>query len=153
MVKLLDGPDALSGKEGYAYIQENGRNIELFQLKKIEAKLNKHKAAVKAVGLRMDKHKTTGIDGTGSMTIYFMSSYFQESIKSYQKTGRDLIFNLVIWNDDPASDAGKQTIQLIDCTIDGADLAKLDGASDDPLEEDVDFTFDDFSILEDFNEL
>lgn len=32
-------------------------------------------------------------------------------------------------------------------------MAKLDGDSDDPLEEDADFTFDDFDILTPFNKI
>jgi hypothetical protein len=37
------------------------------------------------------------------------------------------------------------------CNIDSTVLAKLDGDSDDPLEEDTDFTFEDFDILTPFN--
>ena len=37
--------------------------------------------------------------------------------------------------------------------IDGVVLTKLDGDSDDPLDEDVDFTFEDFDILQEFNKV
>ena len=37
------------------------------------------------------------------------------------------------------------------CNIDGGILAKFDASSDDPLDEDVDFTFEDFEMPEEFN--
>ena len=37
--------------------------------------------------------------------------------------------------------------------LDSTVLAKLDGDSDDPLEEDVDFTFEDFEIMTPFNKI
>ena len=48
------------------------------------------------------------------------------------------------------SSAGKQSVLLIGCNLDSVVLAKLDGDSDDPLDEDVDFTFEDFDILTPF---
>ena len=43
-------------------------------------------------------------------------------------------------------------IDLIDCNLDSVVLGKLDGDSDDPLDEDVDFTFEDFDILTPFTQ-
>ena len=42
---------------------------------------------------------------------------------------------------------------LMGCKLDSVVLTKLDGDSDDPLEEDADFTFEDFDILEAFNKI
>ena len=42
---------------------------------------------------------------------------------------------------------------LMGCNLDSVVLTKLDGDSDDPLEEDADFTFEDFDILEAFNKI
>ena len=41
-------------------------------------------------------------------------------------------------------------IQTGSTNLDSVVLAKLDGDSDDPLDEDVDFTFEDFDILTPF---
>lgn len=60
---------------------------------------------------------------------------------------------MVVENEDPSSAAGKQSILLIGCNLDSVVLAKLDGDSDDPLDEDVDFTFEDFDILTPFNKI
>ena len=115
--------------------------------------MEKAKAQVKAIGKRMTGHKTTGGEGTGSMTIYYMTPLFRRLIKQWKETGVDIYFDMVVENDDPESAAGKQSTLLIGCNLDSTVLAKLDGDSDDPLDEDVDFTFEDFDILTPFNKI
>ena len=149
-MKTLSAPDTISGKEGRAYAKINGNNEELFFAKAIEANIEKSKSEVKSIGKRMTGHKVTGLNGTGSMTMYYLTPLFRNLLAEYKKTGVDLYFDLVVENDDPASSAGKQTVLLIGCNLDSTVLAKLDGDSDDPLEEDADFTFEDFDILTPF---
>ena len=149
-MKTLNAPDTISGKEGRAYAKINGNNEELFFAKSIEATIEKSKSEVRSIGKRMTGHKVTGLNGTGSMTLYYLTPLFRNLIAEYKKTGVDLYFDMVIENDDPASSAGKQTILLMGCNLDSTVLAKLDGDSDDPLEEDADFTFEDFDILTPF---
>ena len=57
-----------------------------------------------------------------------------------------------IINQDPTSAAGKQEVVLYGCNIDGGILAKFD-ADGEYLDEDMDFTFEDFSITKEFKEL
>lgn len=150
-MRELEAPDTISGKEGRAYAKINGNNEELFYSKKIEAKIEKTKSQIKAIGKRMVGHKSNGLEGTGSMTLYYMTPLFRDMVLEYKRTGRDVYFDMVIENDDPESAAGQQTMLLIGVNLDSVILAKLDGDSDDPLDEDVDFTFEDFEILKSFN--
>lgn len=150
-MKTLNAPDTISGKEGRAYAKINGNNEELFFAKSVEANVDKNKSEIKSIGKRMTGHKVTGLNGTGSMTLYYLTPLFRSMIADYKKTGVDLYFDMVIENEDPQSSAGKQSILLMGCNIDSTVLAKLDGDSDDPLEEDADFTFEDFDILTPFN--
>lgn len=152
-MKTLNAPDTISGREGRAYAKINGNNEELFFAKSVEASVEKSKSEVKAIGKRMTGHKTTGANGTGSMTLYYLTPLFRQMLKEWKDTGVDIYFDLVIENDDPASAAGKQSILLMGCNLDSVILAKLDGDSDDPLDEDADFTFEDFDILEAFNKI
>ena len=152
-MKTLNAPDTISGREGRAYAKINGNNEELFFAKSVEASVEKSKSEVKAIGKRMTGHKTTGANGTGSMTLYYLTPLFRQMLKEWKDTGVDIYFDLVIENDDPASSAGKQSILLMGCNLDSVVLAKLDGDSDDPLEEDADFTFENFDILEAFNKI
>lgn len=149
-MKTLNAPDTISGKEGRAYAKINGNNEELFMAKAIEANVEKNKSEIKAIGKRMTGHKTTGANGSGSMTLYYMTPLFRAMIKQWKETGVDVYFDMVVENDDQESSAGKQTTLLIGCNLDSVVLAKLDGDSDDALDEDVDFTFEDFDILTPF---
>ena len=147
-MKTLNAPDTISGKAGRAYAKINGNNEELFFAKTIEATVEKNKSEVKAIGKRMTGHKTTG-----SMTLYYMTPLFRELIRQWKETGVDVYFDMVVENDDEESAAGKQTTLLIGCNLDSVILAKLDGDSDDALDEDADFTFEDFDILKAFNKI
>lgn len=151
-MKTLNAPDTISGKEGRAYAKIDGNNEDLFFAKAIESTVEKSKSEVKAIGKRMTGHKTTGGNGTGSMTLYYMTPLFRQMIKQWKETGQDIYFDMVIENDDQESSAGKQSVLLIDCNLDSVVLGKLDGDSDDPLDEDVDFTFEDFDILTPFTQ-
>ena len=152
-MKTLNAPDTISGREGRAYAKINGNNEELFFAKSVEASVEKSKSEVKAIGKRMTGHKTTGANGTGSMTLYYLTPLLRQMLKEWKDTGVDVYLDLVVENDDPASSAGKQSILLMGCNLDSVVLTKLDGDSDDPLEEDADFTFEDFDILEAFNKI
>ena len=142
-MKTLNAPDTISGKAGRAYAKINGNNEELFFAKTIEATVEKNKSEVKAIGKRMTGHKTTGANGTGSMTLYYMTPLFRELIRQWKETGVDVYFDMVVENDDEESAAGKQTTLLIGCNLDSVILAKLD----------ADFTFEDFDILKAFNKI
>lgn len=152
-MKTLNAPDTISGKEGRAYAKINGNNEDLFMAKTIEGSVEKSKSEVKAIGKRMTGHKTTGGNGTGSMTLYYLTPLFRQLVKQWKETGVDIYFDMVIENEDPSSAAGKQSVLLIGCNLDSVVLAKLDGDSDDPLDEDVDFTFEDFDILTPFTKI
>ncbi|KAF5056849.1 Phage-like element PBSX protein XkdM [anaerobic digester metagenome] len=149
----LKAHDTLSGKEGRAYAKVNGNNEEMFYAKTVEAKVEKSKGQVKAIGKRMVGHKTTGGEGTGSMTLYYLSPLFRKLLIEWKQTGVDAYFDMVVENSDASSDAGTQTVLLSGVNLDSTILAKLDGDSDDPLEEDVDFTFEDFEYLNQFNKI
>ena len=72
-------------------------------------------------------------------------------MEDFKNTGNDVYFDIQITNDDPTSAAGRQTVVLVGCNIDGGVLAKFDADNDDYLDEDMDFTFEDFKIPEKFS--
>ena len=100
-MKEISSMDTLSGKEGRAYAKINGNNEEMFYARSINAKVEKSKGQVKAIGKRMVGHKTTGAEGTGSMTIYYLSPMFREQLAEWKRTGVDAYFDMVIENSDP----------------------------------------------------
>ena len=61
-------------------------------------------------------------------------------------------FKIDIVNEDPTSSIGKQTVTLIDCNLDEAEIAKIDVEADF-LDQTMNFTFSDVEIPDEFKEL
>ena len=146
-------PDTISGKEGKAYANINGRNELLFFVRSLTASVEQLKSEVRALGKRWVGHKVTGLQGSGSMSMYYMSPVFREQMLEYSRTGKALYFDITIENDDPSSRAGRQEVLLKGCSLDSINVAMLDSDSDDVLSEDIDFTFEGYEILKPFSRI
>lgn len=146
---FLKAGDTISGQEGRATANIDGNIQDMFFLKTLEATFEKNKVEVKTLGRRGTQHKGVGWSGSGSMDIFYVTTLFRQLALKYVKQGKDTYFDITIVNDDPSSTIGKQTIVLYNCNVDGVILAKLD-TEEDVLDESMDFTFDDFDILDAF---
>jgi hypothetical protein len=147
---FLKASDTISGQEGRAYATINGQVEEMFYIKTLEASVEKEKADVKTLGRRGTQHKATGWNGTGSMTIYYMTSLFRQLMLDYMNTGKDTDFDVTITNEDPNTSIGLQTITLLGVNLDSVVMASLDTESD-ALEEDIGFTFEGVDMGQSFN--
>ena len=146
---ILNAGDTISGQEGKATAKINGEVKDMFYIKTLEATCEKNKQEVRTLGKRGVQHKTTGWSGTGSMTIYYVTSEFVRMAKEYIKNGVDTYFTITIENNDPTSSIGKQTVTLFDVNVDSIPVAKL-AVEDEVLECDMDFTFDDLDLIDEF---
>lgn len=148
-MSFLRAGDTISGKEGKATIKINGKIEDLYMIKELEATFEKNKEEVKTLGSRGTGHKSVGWTGTGSVTLYYVSTLFRRLALEYVRTGKDVYFDITVTNEDATSTIGKQTVALYNCNLDSVILAKL-AVDDEVLEEDADFTFEDFDILDEF---
>lgn len=146
---FLKASDTISGQEGRAYAYINGKSEEMFYVKTLEATVEKQKAEVKTLGRRGVQHKATGWSGSGTMTIFYMTSIFREMMISYMKTGVDQYFDIVVTNEDPSSSIGAQRMLLKGVNLDSVIMASLDTESE-ALEEEVSFTFEDVEVQRPF---
>ncbi|KIN80787.1 phage-like element PBSX protein XkdM [Clostridium sporogenes] len=146
---FLKAGDTISGQEARAFLTVDGRNEELFYAKKLESKVEKKKTEVKTLGKRGEQHKAAGWSGSGTLTVYYVTSLFRELMIKYMKTGVDTYFDVSVTNEDPTSSIGKQTVVLKDCNLDEVSMAMFDVESE-VLEEDMGFTFDDVDLLDKF---
>lgn len=151
MAGYLHAGDIISGQEGRATMNVEGSIENMFYIKQLEATVEKNKSEINTLGHRGTQHKTTGWSGSGSMTIYYITSRFRQMAREYAKNGRDIYFDITIENDDPTSTVGKQTVVLYGCNVDSVVIAKLD-VDNTELDEDLDFTFEDFEILDSFGQ-
>lgn len=151
-IRTMQAKDVISAKLASCYATIDGNRYLLMQAKKLEAKVEKDKQDVAILGRTGKGHKAVGWNGTGSMTIYSNTSMFTKMLKTYKDTGADFYFDIQVTNEDSTSAAGRQTIILKDCNLDSGVIAAFD-ADGDWLEQDVDFTFEDFEMPQMFSML
>ena len=146
----MKASDAISAKMAKVFVTINGSRYNLMNAINLEAKLDKTKTEVPILGQMGAGNKATGWKGTGSATFHYNPSIFREIAEKFKDTGEDTYFEIQITNEDPTSKAGRQTVVLIGCNIDSCILAKFD-ADGENLDEDMDFTFEDYKMPEKFN--
>lgn len=146
---VMKGKDAISAKLAECFVTIEGNRYNFMQMINFEASFEKNKTEVPILGKTGIGNKATGWKGSGSATAHYNQSIFRTLLQRYKDTGEDVYFEIQVTNDDPTSAAGRQTIVFMDCNTDGGILAKFD-ADGEYLDEDIDFTFEDFKMPEQF---
>lgn len=152
MNQTMNAKDSVSAKLAECYVTIENNRYNFMQAINLEANFEKTKSEVPILGKTGSGNKSTGWKGTGSATMHYNSSIMRELMERFNKTGEDVYFDIQVTNEDPTSSVGRQTVILKDCNIDGGVLAKFD-ADGEYLDEDIDFTFEDFEIPEKFKML
>lgn len=153
-MSYLKAGDTISGQEAVATMlvhNDDGTTTveQMFWAKNLEATASIEKTEVRTLGKRGAQNKPNGWSGSGSMTIYYITSLFRRMALQYIKTGKPVYFDMTVTNNDPGSTVGSQTTVLKCCSLDEVILAKFDVESD-VLDETVSFTFDDVDLLDEF---
>lgn len=149
MNQTMQGKDAISGSLGECFVTIEGSRYNFMQAIDIEASIEKQKSQVPILGRSGKGNKSTGWSGSGSATFHYNTSIFRELLRRFKETGEDVYFDMQITNEDPSSVVGRQTVLLKGCNLDGGILAKVD-ANAEFLDEEINFTFEDFEIPEKF---
>lgn len=149
MSTVMKAKDAVYASLAQCFITIEGNRYLFMQAIDLEAKMDKTKTKVPILGKTGKGNKASGWEGTGSATFHYNTSIIREMLKKYKDTGEDIYFDIQISNEDPTSAVGRQTIILRDCNVDGGILAKFD-ANGEYLDEDMDFTFEDWEMPETF---
>lgn len=144
MATTMIAQNAVSAKLAECYITYNGRRYNMMNAINVEATVEVQKSDIPILGKTVTGKKPSGWEGSGSATFHFNCRLFRDMINSYKKSGKFIFFDMQIVNSDPSTAVGKQIVTLKNCCLDSVVLAKFDASSDDVLEEDADFTFDDF---------
>ncbi len=151
-MQQMHAKDAVSASLAECFVTIDGSRYNFMQAINLEAKMDKTKTEVPILGKTGKGNKATGWKGTGSATFHYNTSIFRQLLYRYKETGEDVYFDIQVTNEDPTSSVGRQTVILKDCNVDGGLLAKFD-ADAEYLDEDLDFTFDDWEMPEVFNTL
>ncbi len=147
---IMNAQDAISASLAECYVTIGTQVYNFMQAINLEAKMEKTKSEVPILGRTGKGNKTTGWKGTGSATFHYNTSIFRKLLYDYKNSGKDMYFDIQIINSDPTSTIGTQEIILKGCNMDGGILAKFD-ADGEYLEEDMDFTFEDWEMKTSFD--
>ncbi|MET3292258.1 phage portal protein [Brevibacillus fluminis] len=135
--------NTINGREARLFL--NGE--EIAYAKSFEATIEKNKADVNILGNRWTGKKTTGLSGTGTVTLYKVTSRFTKMILEYADSGKEVYFTLQGVLDDPGSGRGTERVTLLNCNIDSVKIGQFDVEAE-ALEEEVPFTFEGAEIPE-----
>lgn len=148
----MKAKDSISAKLAECFVTIGSNRYNFMQAINLEASFEKTKSEIPILGKPGTGNKSTGWKGSGSATFHYNTSIFRQMMLDFKNSGQDVYFDIQITNEDPTSNAGRQTVILVDCNIDGGILTKFD-ADGEYLDEDMDFTFEDFKMPETFNML
>lgn len=138
------------GAAGKAFVVIDGSNELLFGLKKFDSNAEIQTGEFKVVGALTEQEKIKGLKYSGSATIYYGTPTFLKLLTNFKRTGKFPTINFQITNNDPASSLGSQTVVLYNVILKKIPIAILDDSADS-LQTDIQFTFNDFEPLKQFN--
>ena len=150
---VMNQLDALSAKEGTVFFTIDDKQYELAELISLEAKVKYKKADVTPLNSRIQGAKVVGAEATGSLKMYYHRPELKGMALKYVKQGILPRIDIKCTNDDKTSRAGRYTVVLKGVVFEESLIFKLDGSSDDVIDEETDFTFQDFDILSEFKEI
>lgn len=150
--QIMHAREAVSAALAECFVTIEGTRYNFMQAIDLEATMEKNKTEVPILGKPGKGNKATGWAGSGSATFHYNTSIFRKVMKKYKETGEDIYFDIQITNEDKTSTVGRQTIILKDCNIDSLPIAKFD-ADGEYLEDEFDFTFEDWEMPEEFTVL
>ena len=152
MAQIMNAKDTVTASLAECFVTIDGTRYNFMHAINLEASIEKTKTEVPILGKTGKGNKSTGWKGTGSATFHYTSSIFRNLLVKFKNTGEDIYFDIQVTNEDPTSAIGRQTIILKNVNLDGGILTKFD-ADGEYLDEDVDFTFEDFEMPEQFTQL
>ncbi len=152
MANIMKAKDAVAASLAECYVTIDGNRYNFMHAINLEAAVEKTKTEVPILGKTGKGNKASGWKGTGSATFHYNTSVFRELLTKYKNSGEDTYFDIMVTNEDKTSAVGRQTVILKDCNMDGGVLAKFDTEAE-YLDEEMDFTFEDWEIPEKFTPL
>ena len=147
---IMNALDAIAGSQASAYITlADGNRYCFMQLYSFESSMDINTTEVPILGKTGKGNKPAGWTGTWSGTAHYNQSIIRAMMLEYKKSGIMRPFDIQITNEDLTAAAGRQTIILKNCLTKGGILAKFD-ADSDIRDEDIEGTFDDWEMPEQF---
>lgn len=131
----------MSGTEGEIWIDSQ----YMAQVTAFKAQVKLIKTEVNQVKVRAKQYKVTGWEGSGSVKMNHVSSYFVSKMSDNIKNGHQTVCEIVAKVSDPDS-VGGERVAIHDATFDTLILQNWEAKK--LMEDEVEFTFTDYDILD-----
>ena len=131
----------MSGTEGEIWIDSQ----YMAQVTAFKAQVKLIKTEVNQVKVRAKQYKVTGWEGSGSVKMNHVSSYFVQKMSDNIKNGHQSVCEIVAKVSDPDS-VGGERVAIHDATFDTLILQNWEAKK--LMEDEVEFTFTDYDILD-----
>lgn len=143
-MKEMESKQVVYGTFGSMWID----GYEIAEIQELKATLSADKVEVKIARKMSKGYKVTGYTGKGSFKIHKVSSYFIKKLAPSIKEGKQVLCTIISKVEDPDA-LGTERIALYNCLIDSVDL--INWSVGKLGEESYNFSFEDFSILDEIN--
>ena len=141
MAKYFKPNQVINGTWGEVWVDDD----YMAQVIGLEAKMKLNKSEVSQVQTLAKGEKVTGIEGTGTLKMNKISSYFVVKLLKSIKEGKPVTSKIISNLDDPSVDGNERVlisgVQFDEVTIADWEAKKL-------LEESIPFTFTDAEIID-----
>lgn len=145
MADSFNAQQVMSGTQGEIWI--DGKYMAQVTAFKATVKLIKEEVhQVKKMG---KQYKITGWEGTGNVKMNHISSYFMDLMAENIKNAHQTIVTIIAKLDDPDA-IGAERVVIRDATFDK--LSLMDWSAKKLADDDYDFTFTDFDVMDSASE-
>lgn len=135
----------MSGTEGEVWIDSQ----YMAQVTAFKAQVKLIKTEVNQVKTRAKQYKVTGWEGSGTVKMNHVSSYFVQKMSENIKNGHQTVCEIIAKVSDPDA-VGAERVAIHDATFDS--LTLQDWEAKKLMEDSVDFTFTDYDVLDTAND-
>ena len=145
MAESFEAQEVMSGTHGEVWIDDR----YMAQVTGFKAEVNLIKEEVNQVKKMGKQYKVSGWEGKGNVKMNHMSSFFINLMADNIKNAHQTVVTIMVKLDDPDA-IGAERVVIRDATFDK--LTLMDWQAKKLTEDDYDFTFTDFEILDSADE-
>lgn len=148
---FIKGRDTIRGTDGSITWKVGDNEYDFFHITQMEVNLEIDQDEVPRIGARTKGHKTSTVSISGSATGYYGDPVIRREMTKYVKGGAYPDMQIILTNEDPDTQAVKQTFVGYGVMVTNLILATID-AETTMLTEDFDFTLEGYDIKDEFDE-
>lgn len=148
---FIKGRDTIRGTDGSIIWKVGDVEYDFFHITQLTINMEIEQDEVPRIGTHTKGHKTSTVNISGSGTGYYGDPVIRREMTKYVKGGAYPDMQIILTNYDHDTQAATQTFVGKGVMVTSLVLAEID-ATTTKLEEDFDFTLEDYEIITEFNE-